>query len=54
MLRDVVAGSGLAIFAEVALVLFFAAFVVIVVRVLRTRKEQIEALARIPFDDEER
>lgn len=52
MLHDVVAGSGLAIFAEVALVIFFVTFLVVVFRVMGRNRNHYEALARMPLEDE--
>jgi cbb3-type cytochrome oxidase subunit 3 len=51
-LSDVVAHAGLAFYAEVALILFFAVFVGVLVRVFLTasRAEQ-ERIARLPLDD---
>jgi cbb3-type cytochrome oxidase subunit 3 len=48
-LSDVVSNAGLAIYAEVALLIFFAIFVVIVVRTM-LRRDGDEA-ARLPLDD---
>lgn len=53
MLHDVVSGSGLAIFAEVSLVLFLLAFVVVVVRALTAGRSHYDALARLPLDDDQ-
>jgi cbb3-type cytochrome oxidase subunit 3 len=53
-LSDVVSHSGLAIYAEVALVLFFAVFVVVVFRTLRpSRKSAIESQGRLPLEERE-
>lgn len=53
MMRDVMQSSGLALFAEVGLVLFFAAFVAIVAYVLRKKKEYYDQLALLPLRDDE-
>ncbi len=50
-ISDVVGGSGLAHFAEIALVIFFAVFVVVGVRALLTNRAALDAAARLPFDD---
>lgn len=50
-LSDVVSHSGLAFYAEVALVLFFAVFLVVLVRTFRpSRRKEIEAQGRIPLE----
>jgi cbb3-type cytochrome oxidase subunit 3 len=52
-LSDVVSHSGLAIFAEIALVLFFLVFVAVLVRTLRpSRRAELEHDARLPLEDE--
>jgi cbb3-type cytochrome oxidase subunit 3 len=52
-LADVMSHAGLAIFAEIGLVLFFAAFVGIVWWVLRpANRKRWKADARMPLDDE--
>jgi len=51
-LSDVVSHAGLAVYAEVALVLFFVAFVVIGVRLLAHRdRHELERMSRMPLDD---
>jgi cbb3-type cytochrome oxidase subunit 3 len=50
-LSDVVSHSGLAFYAEVALVLFFAVFLVVVVRTFRpSRRTSLEAQGQLPLD----
>jgi len=50
---DVMSAAGLAIYAELGLVLFLAVFVAVVVRLLWPgRTAEFERLARIPLDDE--
>lgn len=50
-LADVVGHSGLAFYAEVALILFAAAFAAIVWRaVSRSRASEYEAARQLPFD----
>ncbi len=52
-LSDIVSHSGLAIYAEVALVLFLLVFVGVVISVVRPgSKAQLDAASRIPFNDE--
>jgi cbb3-type cytochrome oxidase subunit 3 len=52
-LYDVMSHAGLAIYAEVALVLFFAVFVAIVVRTfLPSRRKELEDTARLVLDDD--
>ena len=52
MLHEFVAGSGLTIFAEVALVLFLIVFVGITARVLTRKRGHYDAIARLPIDDD--
>lgn len=52
-LSDVVSHSGLALYAEVALVLFFLVFIVIAARLLRRPdRKELERMSRLPFDDQ--
>lgn len=52
-LSDIMAYAQLSGYAEVALVLFLAAFVVITVRTFApSRAEELETIARLPLDDE--
>lgn len=50
-LSDLVSHAGLALYAEVALVLFLVAFLVIVWRVIAARRSEMEELARKPLED---
>ena len=51
-LSDIMSNSGLSIYAEIALVLFLAAFVFIVIRTyLPSRKKELDAIARIPLEE---
>ena len=50
-LSDLVSHAGLALYAEVALVLFLLAFLAIVWRVLAARRSEMEELARKPLED---
>lgn len=54
-LSDIMANAGLAAYAEVALILFFLAFVGIVIYLFapwRTRDARYEAASRMPLDDD--
>jgi cbb3-type cytochrome oxidase subunit 3 len=51
-LSDIVSGAGLAAYAEIALILFFLAFLVIVVTTMaKGRNASFEAASRMPLDD---
>lgn len=50
-LSDVMSAMNLAAYAEVGLVLFFAAFTAIAFDVIR-RGRKLEALAKLPLEDE--
>ena len=52
-MTDVMSGSGLAIFAEVALVIFFLVFLGVVVRTfLPGQRRSQEQASRLPLDDD--
>jgi hypothetical protein len=51
--RQFFADSPVIFFPILALLLFLVVFVVLTVRAIRTRPEELDALARIPFGDEE-
>jgi cbb3-type cytochrome oxidase subunit 3 len=52
-LSDVVSHSGLAFYAEVALVIFFAVFLVVLARTFwPSRRSELEADGRLPLDDD--
>jgi cbb3-type cytochrome oxidase subunit 3 len=52
-LTDVVSGAGLSVYAEVALVIFFVAFLGIVISLFApSRKRTYEHLRRLPIDGE--
>ena len=54
-LTDVMGGARLEIFAEIGLVIFAAAFVVVLVTTwLRSNREAFARAGRIPLEDEER
>ncbi|MGE0441863.1 MAG: cbb3-type cytochrome oxidase subunit 3 [Gemmatimonadales bacterium] len=51
-LTDIMSGSGLSGYATIALILFMAAFLAIVVRTfLPSRKREMDEHGRIPLDD---
>jgi|GEM_PF-2191731 len=52
MLHDVMSGAGLSVYAEIALVIFFAAFVLAVIHVLRRPKGHYDAIANLPLEDD--
>ena len=53
-LADLMSHSGLAIFAEVAMILFFVVFLLVVVRLFAPgRRREMEAAGRLPLDDHE-
>lgn len=51
-ISDVVSGSGLAHFAEVALVIFFVVFVVVALRAMLTNRATLDRAAHLPFEDD--
>ncbi len=51
-LSDIMSNAGLAGYAEIALILFLAAFIAIVVATfLPSRKSEMDRVARLPFED---
>ncbi len=52
-LTDVMSGANLAFFAEIALVLFFLVFAVIVIRTWRRPRDEMDACANLPMDEQE-
>jgi hypothetical protein len=52
-IADVVSASGLAGYAEVALILFFAVFVVVGLRVMAANKDTLDHTASLPLEDGE-
>lgn len=53
-LADVVSGAGLEQYAEVALLIFFAVFVAVTLRVLSANKESLDRASHLPLADEPR
>jgi cbb3-type cytochrome oxidase subunit 3 len=51
-IADVVSASGLAGYAEVALVIFVLVFIAVGVRALATNRAALERAANLPFDDD--
>jgi cbb3-type cytochrome oxidase subunit 3 len=52
-LADIIGHAGLSGYAVVALILFFSAFVAIVLHVLApSRRRELEAMARKPLEDD--
>jgi cbb3-type cytochrome oxidase subunit 3 len=51
-IADVVSASGLAGYAEIALVIFFAVFLVVGVRALWGNRSALDHAARLPLDDD--
>jgi cbb3-type cytochrome oxidase subunit 3 len=52
-LSDVMSHAGLHLYAEVALILFFLAFLTIVLRVFApSRKSEMDEMARKPLEDD--
>jgi cbb3-type cytochrome oxidase subunit 3 len=51
-LSDIVGNSGLSSYAEIALILFLLAFLLVVVRLLVTRSSAFDRAARLPLDDD--
>jgi hypothetical protein len=51
-IADVVSASGLAGYAEVALVIFFVVFLVVGIRAMATNGAALDRAARLPLDDQ--
>ena len=51
-LSDVVGGSGLQGWAELALIIFVAVFIAVVLRVIVARDRELDRAARLPLDDD--
>ena len=54
MLQELAAETGAATWAIGAMLFFLAAWVAVVVRVIRSRREDMDALARLPLDEDRR
>ena len=53
MIRDVIENAGLEGFAEIGLILFLVAFLLVVIRVVLMDSETAEEHAQIPLNDDE-
>lgn len=53
MLRDVVAGAGIAIYAEAALILFLITFFAVVLRIWARRPADDMRMAQLPLEDDD-
>ena len=51
MRRDVMEHSGLAYFAEIAIIIFFAAFVLILARAIFMSRSEANRMLHMPLDD---
>lgn len=52
-LSDIMSGAGLSIYAQIALVIFLATFIAIVIRTFApSRNREMDELARLPLEDE--
>jgi cbb3-type cytochrome oxidase subunit 3 len=52
-LSDIMSGAGLSMYAQIALVIFVAVFVAIVIRTFApSRSREMDELARLPLEDE--
>ena len=52
-IADVVSGSGLAFYAEVAMILFLFVFLVVGMRVLFGNERELDEAAHLPLEDDE-
>lgn len=50
-LADVMSGAGLSVYAEIALLLFLLAFVVVGLRLVFSSGSAMERMARLPLED---
>ncbi|MBA2664734.1 MAG: hypothetical protein H0U74_20775 [Bradymonadaceae bacterium] len=51
MRKDIMEHAGLAIYAEIALIIFVAVFVMIILRAILMRREHSQFLSRMPLED---
>ncbi len=54
MLQELAAQTGAAAWAIGSMLFFLAAWVAVAVRVIRSRREDMDALARLPLDEDRR
>ena len=52
-LSDVMSHSGLTVYAEIALIVFLAAFAAVVIRVLAAKRHDMDRAARLPLDGDD-
>jgi cbb3-type cytochrome oxidase subunit 3 len=51
-LSDIMSGAGLSVYAQIALLIFLATFVAIVIRTFApSRRREMDEAARLPLDD---
>jgi len=50
-LSDVVSGAGLSIYAQIALLIAFAGFVLLLVHLFTTGRDRWQRLARLPLEE---
>jgi len=53
MIRDVMESAGLEGFAEIGLIIFVIAFLLVVLRVFFLNKEKADERSRLPLDDKD-
>lgn len=51
-ISDVVSAAGLQGYAEIALLIFFAVFIAVAIRVVFTKRADMDRMARLPLDGE--
>ncbi|MBH24641.1 MAG: CcoQ/FixQ family Cbb3-type cytochrome c oxidase assembly chaperone [Myxococcales bacterium] len=51
MMREVMQNSGLELFAEIGLIIFFVAFVAIIIRAFTMRQDEEAHAANLPLDE---
>ena len=52
MLQELAASTGASVWAITSMLFFLAVYLVVAVRVFRTRREELDAQARLVLDDE--
>jgi cbb3-type cytochrome oxidase subunit 3 len=52
-LSDIMGHAGLAIYAEIALILFLLVFLMVTVRMLRAPRREMDRQARLPLEDDD-
>ncbi len=51
-LADVMSHAGLALYAEIAMVLFILVFIAVVIRLFASKRSDLERHARMPLEDD--